>query len=103
MIDIDRLPKDMSEEEIDGAISELTEEGELSKDVANVVRSILKDKAEKEWLKVMLAYAVNLMSQLCDLVDEGILDEATTGPADDPDRYDIDGLLREIRSRYPEM
>jgi hypothetical protein len=28
---------------------------------------------------------------------------ATTGPESDPDRYNIDSLLREIRSRYPEM
>lgn len=47
-IDIDRLPKNMSEEEIEDAISELKEEGKLSKDKAGEVRSILKDKAEKD-------------------------------------------------------
>jgi hypothetical protein len=60
-------------------------------------------EGDKEWMKLMLAYAANIMSQLRDQVDEGILCVATTGPEQDPDRYDIDSLLREIRSRYPEM
>lgn len=57
---------------------------------------------EKEWLMVMLAYAANLLSQVYDQIDEEMI-VATTGPESDPDRYDIDSLLREIRSRYPEM
>jgi hypothetical protein len=47
-VDIDRLPKNTSDEEIEAAISELTEEGKLPKDTAGEVRSILKDKAEKD-------------------------------------------------------
>ena len=58
--------------------------------------------AEKEWLKAMLAYAAHLLSQVRDQIDVGML-TATTGPEDDPDRYNIDSLLHEIRRRHPEM
>lgn len=47
-IDIDRLPENVSDEEIEVAISELTEEGKLSKDTADEVLPILKYKAEKD-------------------------------------------------------
>lgn len=47
-IDIDGLPENISEEEIEVAISELIDEGKLSKDTSDKVRSILKDKIEKD-------------------------------------------------------
>lgn len=64
-----------------------------------------------EWLEDMLAYCTNLLSQIgdygtCELKDdeEGFVDyPATTGPADDPDRYDLRKLLSEIRKKYPEF
>jgi hypothetical protein len=47
-VGIDRLPEDMSDEEMEVAISELIEEEKLSKDTADEVRSILKDESEKD-------------------------------------------------------
>ena len=55
----------------------------------------------RDWLETMLSYAVNLLSQAQDAIDEE--NTPTTGPEGDPDRYDIRGFLAEVRKRYPEF
>ena len=46
-IDEDELPKDLTEEEVETAISELISEGELSTKQAGEVRKILKGRIRK--------------------------------------------------------
>lgn len=52
------------------------------------------------WLEAMLGFAANLLSQVENLAPEACR-SATTGPEGDPDKYDVPGLLKAIRERYP--
>lgn len=56
----------------------------------------------REWLETMLAYAVNLMSQMWDQVEHSEIC-ATTGPSSDPDRYDPGRFMAAVRARYPKF
>lgn len=47
----------------------------------------------------LLAYATNLLYQIRDKLPEGC--DVTTGPEDDPDKFNIDSLLDAIRKSHP--
>ena len=48
VVDVERLPKNMTKEEIEDAIGELIEGGVLTGDKADEARTILEEKAEKD-------------------------------------------------------
>lgn len=69
-----------------------------ARSASDVACDVHKDQA---WLETMLAYSVNLLSQAQDLLPEDAY--ATTGPEDDPDRFDIASFIDEVRKFYPEF